>query len=91
MPCGALTSFLRRSLLLYNFLAVDDIQPFGLIFQRAFQFLATKGIDAWSYRRFSSQVAYAGYVAIDFYIVNVDAELIRGIKVTEGNIFRAGR
>ena len=46
MPCGALTSFLRRSLLLYNFLAVDDIQPFGLIFQRAVQFLTAKAVDA---------------------------------------------
>ena len=36
-------------------------------------------------------MAYAGYVAIDFYIINIDAELIRGVKVTEGNIFRAGR
>ena len=76
---------------LYDFLSVDDIYTLWQIFQLVVEFHATKGIDAWSYRRFSSQVAYAGYVAIDFYIVNVDAELIRGIKVTEGNVFRAGR
>ena len=77
--------------LLHYFFAVDNIYTLRQVIQVAVEFHTAKAVDARSCRRFSAHVAYARYVAIDFYIVNVDAELIRGIKVTEGNIFRAGR